>query len=258
MRLTLALAILAGADSSGPKRPRVEGFLVSVPNEGVFRYDLKGKLLWSYPCRAYDAADLGGGRALVTDRTAGRVFEVTRDGREVWEKTGLNSPTDADRLPNGNTLILENGAGRVLEVTPRGDAVPVAEGLNNPYDADRLPNGNTIVADSGNNRIVEFDPGGREVRAIPDLPFPNNVLRLPNGHTLYTTYTSGTVAARDPENALLWEHKVDGILYSVAAEGDAVWVAEGRAGRALKLSRKGDVLAEVAFEKQFVDLAFCR
>jgi outer membrane protein assembly factor BamB len=258
MRLALTLALLAAADSSGPRRPRVEGFLISVMDEGVFRFDVKGKLLWSHACKPYDAADLGRGRVLVADRSAGRVFEVTRDGREVWEKNGLQAPVDADRLPNGNTLVLENGAGRVVEVTPRGDVIPVADGLNNPFDADRLPNGNTVVGDSGNGRVVEFSPRGEVVREIRDLNFPNNVLRLPTGQTVYTTYTSGTVAARNPDGTPVWEHKVEGTLYSVAVEGDAVWVAEGRGGRAVKLSRKGEVLAEVRFGKTFVDLAFCR
>ena len=46
--------------------------------------------------------------ALVTIETEdGSVIEVDRDGKVVWELSGLVSPSDADRLPNGNTVVSE-------------------------------------------------------------------------------------------------------------------------------------------------------
>ena len=42
----------------------------------------------------------------------------------VWEySTGLDGPSDADRLPNGNTLISDRWHSRVIEVTPDGTIV---------------------------------------------------------------------------------------------------------------------------------------
>ncbi len=254
----LAALALAGGDASSPPRPRIRGFLVSVMDEGVLRFDLKGTRVWTHACAPYDAADLGGGRVLISERAAGRVFEIDRDGREVWEKRGLASPVDADRLPNGNTLILENGAGRVIEVDRHGTVVWEAGGLSNPFDAERFPDGRTIVADSGNNRGIEFDARGDPVREFADLNFPNGVLRAPTGETLFTTYTSGTVVAFDREARRLWEHKVGGTVYSVAAEGEAFWVADGTGGRVVRLARDGRILEEIALGKRFVDLFFSR
>lgn len=258
MRPLLLVALLAAADAAARPRPRIQGFLLSVMDEGVFRLDLKGRQVWSHACKPYDAADLGSGGALITERAAGRVVEVDRDGREVWERGGLLSPTDADRLPNGNTLILENGAGRVVEVDSHGVVVWEAGGLSNPYDAERLPNGHTIVADSGNNRLVEFDARGIVAREFPGLAFPNSVTRAPSGEILFTTYTSGTSGALGAEGRLLWDHKVGGTVYSAALEGDSLWVSDGTGGRVVKLSRDGRVLEEISLGKRFVDLFFSR
>src|SRR5437763_1354401 len=78
-----ALALFGGrveGDSSRTRAPRVDRVLVSFLREGVFLYDLKGQVLWSHACEAYDAAEFGPGRVLITNRAAGRVFAVSRDG----------------------------------------------------------------------------------------------------------------------------------------------------------------------------------
>ena len=93
-----ALLLLGGraeADSTRIRRSRVDHFLVSVLREGVFLYDLRGQLLWSHRCEAYDAAELDGGQVLVTNRSAGSVFIVGRDGKTVWEKGGFQGPVNA-------------------------------------------------------------------------------------------------------------------------------------------------------------------
>ena len=48
-------------------------------------------------------------------RIGGKVIEVTRDKKVVWEYSD-STPLDAFRLPNGNTLITCHK--RFVEVTP--------------------------------------------------------------------------------------------------------------------------------------------
>ncbi len=261
MKTVLVVALLLFLPDTSRRRSdeAVRGFLVSVSGEGVLRFDRDGKQVWQHKCEPYDARELKGGRVLITERSAGRVMIVDAEGKVVWEKMGLSSPTDAELVSNGNVLVLENGANRAVEVDREGKVVWEVGGLSNPYDVDRLPGGNTIVADSGNNRLVEFDRAGKVVWEKTGLDFPNGVLRLPNGRTVFTTYTRGSVGEVDAKGELLWEHKIeDSVLYAPAAENGAVWVADGKNGRAIKLSRSGERLATVELKKAFVDMCFAR
>ena len=219
--------------------------------------DLRGRELWSHRSEAYDAAELGRGEVLITDRAAGRVFSVSREGTTIWEKTGLQGPVNAEPLPGGHVLIVENDTGRVLEVDPTGTVVREITGHRTPFDARRRSNGNIVVADSGNNRIVEYDPQGVLIRQTP-AKFPNGLYLYPNGRTLFTTYANGTVGEIDANGTLVWEKTIGGTLYSVEPEGDSLWVSDGTGGRVLRISRDGTILQEIKLGRTFVDVAWCR
>lgn len=258
LMVLLALPGGVGADSSRTRRARIDRFLVSVAGEGVFLYDLKGQAVWSYRCDPYDAVDAGRGQILITERRTGRVFRVTREGKVTWQKDGLRGPVNAEPLDNGGVLVVENDSGSVLEIGPGGDIVREIAGHQTPFDARRRPNGNTIVADSGNHRVIEYDPSGRKLHQTAGLNFPNSVCALPEGRTLFTTYTAGTIGELDAAGTVVWERKIGGTLYAVAAEGDALWVADGVGGRVVHLTRDGRILQEIKIGKTFLDLAFCR
>src|SRR5262245_1682310 len=104
----LFVPLAVHADSSRTRQAAVRRFLVSVPGEGLYLYDLKGVELWFYRCEPYDACETARGTILVTDRRAGRVFTVNREGQVLWEKLGLQGPVNAEPLDNGNVLALEN------------------------------------------------------------------------------------------------------------------------------------------------------
>jgi hypothetical protein len=256
--LLLLLAGAAGADSSGPRTARISRFLVSVPGEGVFLYDLKGQELWTHHCDPYDSCEGPRGQIFIADRRAGIVFSVDREGRRLWEKAGLQGPVNVEALSNGNVLVLENASGRALEILPGGQILREFAGHQNPFDCLRRSNGNTVVADSGNNRIMEYDPQGKVVRETGGLKFPNSLCLLPGGNTLFTTFTNGTVGELDVTGRLLWERNFGGTLYSVAAEGDTLWISDGTAGRVVLARRDGTILQEVRLGKNFLDVAFCR
>jgi len=254
----MIVPLLGHADSTRTRLPSVHRFLASVPGEGVFLYDLRGVELWSFRCDPYDACELPGGRFLITERHAGRVFIVSRDGKVTWERTGLQGPVNAEPLDHGGVLILENDSGSALECV-EGDMVRRSyDGHRTPFDARRRPNGNVVVADSGSNRIVEYDLEGRKLRETGVLKFPNSLYLLQGGRTLFTTYTNGTIGELDESGALAWERRIGGTLYSIISDGGAYWVSDGSQGRVLQVARDGAVLREVLLGKKFVDVAFCR
>ena len=47
------------------------------------------------------------GNILIADSIAGKVLEIARDGRKVWDYQ-VDTPLDVFRLPNGNTLITKS------------------------------------------------------------------------------------------------------------------------------------------------------
>ena len=255
--ILLLVPLLLHADSSRTHQPTVRRLLVSVPGDGVYLYDLQGKELWSFRCDPYDATELPGGQVLVTERHAGRVFTVSRDGKVLWERAGLQGPVNAEPLENGSALVLEYDTGNALEIA--GDAVRRSyEGHRTPFDARRRSNGNVVVADSGGNRIVEYDPQGRKLRESVGLKFPNSLCLLPGGRTLFTTYTNGTIGELDESGTLVWERRLGGVLYSILPEGSSYWVADGSETRVLQVTREGSVLRQIKLPKKFLDVAFCR
>jgi len=106
--------------------------------EVVREYDQDGKVVWQVasPGGPHSAVRLPNGHTLIAsadrDDAPARVFEVTPDGRTVWEVRGDELPgislkfmAGLHRLPNGNTVManwLGHGkldvAPQLIEVTP--------------------------------------------------------------------------------------------------------------------------------------------
>lgn len=63
---------------------------------------------------------LANGNVLVAIEAEGAAREVDRDGKIIWEGTGLADVFEALRLKNGNTLVACGTQKRVIEVTPAG------------------------------------------------------------------------------------------------------------------------------------------
>jgi hypothetical protein len=67
-------------------------------------------------------------------------------------------------LPNGRVLVPQFSAGKVVEVTPEGKVVwEVMSPFDRPIAAVRLPNGNTLVTSMPHHRAVELDRNGKVV-----------------------------------------------------------------------------------------------
>lgn len=147
------------------------------------------------------------GNTLITEFYNNRTIEVDSSGDIVWEKTGLVSPHDAERLPGGNTLITDYGEQIVIEVDSAGDIVWEQFDLNMPMDAERLSNGNTLITEYGGDCVIEVDGAGDIVWSITGLNDPFDAERLPNGNTLIaeTPMPTGRIIEINSDGDIVWE-----------------------------------------------------
>lgn len=113
---------------------------------------------------AYTCQRLEDGRTLIGENSTGRVLEVDREGKIVFElktepyKEGNHHNLRMVRkLPSGNYLVCLSGAKTVREYTPKGDVVLEIKVHTIAFSAVRLANGNTMVGYLDN--VTEFDPG---------------------------------------------------------------------------------------------------
>jgi len=171
----------------------------------IIEIDTNGTIVWQKTGleTPVDAERLDNGNTLIVEPFIGRVIEVDSGGAIVWQKTGLNGPWDAERLDNGNTLIVELAGNRVIEIVSGGAIVWQKTGLNGPWDAERLDNGNTLVAEMYGDRVIEVDSGGAIVWE-KTVQFPADAERLDNGNTLITEFVDRVIEV-DNGGAIVWE-----------------------------------------------------
>jgi HEAT repeat protein len=105
---------------------------------------------------------------VICDNFGGRVFEIDRDGKELWSIGGLQIPLDAVVLPGNRVLIAEYRANRVAERDFKG-RILWQKTIVGPVNAQRLPNGNTFIA-TEHGPIVEVDRSGKALYSIPAVP----------------------------------------------------------------------------------------
>jgi hypothetical protein len=207
-----AISLLAGQNPP---------FLCADYTQGkVFLVDGAGKIEWSYDAPdANDVWALANGNLLFN--TGHGVREVTRDKRVVFSYESSSEVYACQRLPGGNTFIGECNAGRLLEVSPEGKIVkqirllPAGADGGHAYmrNARRLENGHYLVCHYGLQVVTEYDAEGHTVRSIPAPGGPHSVIRLPNGNTLISTADmNGAVPAVvevAPDGSTVWSVRGD-------------------------------------------------
>jgi hypothetical protein len=122
--------------------------------------------------------DLNGGKTGM-----GRVWEVGRDGKMLWEMDKAQGPIDAHPLPGGRVLVAEHNGNRVTERNRKGDVLWEARLKNNPVACQRLPNGNTFIATY--TELLEVTRDGKTVYSYGKAYGVYYALKLRNGHILY-------------------------------------------------------------------------
>jgi len=139
---------------------------------------------------------------LVGENSTGRVLELDKDGKTVFElkvepyKAGKHHNLRMVRkLENGNYLVCFSGAKLVREYTPEGEIVFEVKTKTLAFSAVRLPNGNTVVGDI--SQVVEFDPEGKEVWKLESSDLKGveigkmcGINVLPNGNMVIGIYAS--------------------------------------------------------------------
>jgi len=150
----------------------------------VIEIDPKGeKIVWSHQVNSTSPAAiqrLDNGNTLMCLYT-GQVQEIDRKGKVVWERSGLSSPRDAQKLANGNVLITEYSRRRVVEITRGGKEVwqwTPSSAVRRPVSARRLPDGRTVVHVRSQG-IVLLDAGGKIIKQLTtNVPRSSEKIRL--------------------------------------------------------------------------------
>jgi len=200
-------------------------------NKRVFEVDTLGKIVWQKTGLGSpnDAERLDNGNILISEFSKNRIIEIDTTGSIVWEYTGLSGPQDVERLNNGNTLITETLGSRIIEIDNFGNIIWEKAGLFWPVDAERIDNGNTLIVESLGQRIIEVDTGGAIVWQLTNLSNPVDVERLHDGTTLITEANLNRVILVDTWGNILRE--IDGL--------NSPWDAE-------RLSNGDTLIAEFA------------
>jgi len=132
------------------------------------------KVVWCYKPpqqkggATFSCQRLANGNTVVGENSGGRIVEVDKDGKVVFElKLPLCKPGSHNNLRmvrkimNGNYLVCHKGPALVREYTPDGKVVFEVKVSDVAFSAVRLENGNTLVGHI--NCVSEFDPKGKQV-----------------------------------------------------------------------------------------------
>ena len=184
----------------------------------VFLVSAEGRVEWEYAApHCNDLWVLPNGNLLFN--TGHGVQEVTREKKVVFDYQSKSEIYACQRLPDGKTFIGECNAGRLLEVTLDGKVtkeirlLPEGKDGGHPFmrNARKLANGHYLVALYGEQVVREFDDQGKTVWEVAALGGPHSVVRLPNGNTLIACGDKDKVPGRvfevDKAGKTIWEVK---------------------------------------------------
>ena len=233
----------------------------------VFLVNTEGHVEWEYPASFCNDVWALPNRNFLFNTGHG-VKEVTLDKRVVFNYESSSEIYACQRLPDGNTFVGECNAGRLLEVSPEGKIVKeirlLPEGQDGGHafmrNARKLQNGHYLVAHYGLDVVREYDSGGMLVREIPAPGGPHSVVRLPNGNTLIACadmHQNQKVIEVDTSGSVVWQILADdlpGIHLEFMTglqrlpNGNTVmtnWLGHGRFGKAphiIEVSRDKNVV----------------
>jgi hypothetical protein len=152
----------------------------------VWKYEAKPKAGYKGGIEIHAFQRLADGKTMIAESGNGRIVEVDKDGKVVFEmpltidKPNAHRDTRmARKLDTGNYLVCHEGDGKVREYEPTGKVVwsytldlggrprspghgPEGHG-NEVYGAVRLKNGNTLIGTGNGNRVLEVNREGKTV-----------------------------------------------------------------------------------------------
>jgi hypothetical protein len=185
------------------------------------------------------------GLTLIPEMHANKVWECGKDGKPLWELTGLQCPIDAQVLP-GNRLLVAELNGNMVTERDRAGKILWRHTVNTPIACERLVNGQTFIAT--NHRVCIVNREGKEISgyAPENNFFIHSVRRLPNGHVVFVSM-EGTVREVDAAGKVVcsvplpisggWSG-IDGL------PGNRYLVVNNNQGKVLEVDRAGKTLWE--------------
>jgi acetyl esterase/lipase len=199
------------------------GVLFTVaPRKCVVELNAKQEEVWTY-CEGLEhplsAQRLANGNTLIGDARTGRLVEVTRDKRVVWEYKAENLANmrmrNSRRTAAGTTLVAEEAIAKIHEVDGAGKVIwtwqaPEGE-QRRAYQALRLANGNTLISLSDPGEVVEVNRAGQVVRSVGgkdtriQFGWASGIAVLSNGNWLISDYTGRRVVEVNAEGKLVHE-----------------------------------------------------
>ena len=193
---------------------------VLLADNNVLEIDPKtDKVVWTYRPKqqkgggTFSCQRLANGHTMVGENSAGRIVEVDKSGKIVFElKLPLCQPGSHNnlrlvrKLDNGNYLVCHKGKAMVREYTPKGKVVFEVKVSVAAYSAVRLPNGNTVVGHI--QCVTELDPKGKQVWQFDKSELKDvkigmicGIHVLPNGNIVMGVYR----VPKEPSGAALLE-----------------------------------------------------
>lgn len=202
------------------------------------------KIVWSYKPEfgkgggTFGVQRLENGNTLVAENSTGRILEVDKAGKIVFElqmpnmKRGShNNLRNCRKLKNGNYLVTFKAGKMVREYTPKGEVVQEMKTSNVAFSAVRLPNGNTVVGHV--DGVSEYDKESKVVWNFNAEDLPEGLKTgmfcgvhcLPNGNIVCGIYdipikeqTGVGLCEVTRDKKLVWyyfKHKGDRVMMSV-------------------------------------------
>ncbi len=207
---------------------------------------LEKKVVWAYDSATMNGnhdkqvdvhafARLPNGHTMIAESGAGRIIEVDRDGKLVYQFPLREGGTQSTRLvritPDGNYLVCSEHPGVVIEYNRQGEVVWDYLVNTRVYGAIRLRNGNTLIATGSGNSVVEVSPDKKVVWEIkgqvPDsgieLKWTTCLEELSNGNFIIGNCHAGPnnpqIFEIDHDKKTIWEFDE----YELVGNGLACW-----------------------------------
>jgi HEAT repeat protein len=200
-----------------------------------------------------DAQMLPGGRVLIAEYQGQRVTERDLQGKVHWSKQVQANPITCQRLPNGNTFIATHQ--NVLEVTRDGREVynrNIAGG-GLLFAAQKLANGRIIcIANPATVQEVEASTGRvqHSFQLGNNLGGWCGIEGLRNGRYLVAVLNTGKVMEVDAAGKIFWECTVQGASFATRLPNGHTLVSSLMNRKVVEVDRAGKTVKEIPTDGQ--------
>jgi len=127
-----------------------------------------------FDMKAVDFEGVGRAYTLVglyvyTNKVSGKLLEMDKDGKVVWEMDDLQYPVYACKVRRDRVLVCEYNGNKVTERDLKGKELWKKAVNTQPLSCERLLNGNTFIVTR--NGLMEVDKDGKEVKTVTRQSF---------------------------------------------------------------------------------------